>query len=87
MLVFRSASLQVKLTPEYLQMVKYQAIASNSKIYFGHDIPNMFVDNSAPSGGGAGTVQEDSPELTESLSSGDKLRHKGSRPRAESEGQ
>lgn len=44
---------QVKLTPEYLQLVKYQAIAANSKIYFGSDIPNMFMDstsgNSAPS--------------------------------------
>ncbi|EGW03893.1 Inhibitor of nuclear factor kappa-B kinase subunit alpha [Cricetulus griseus] len=35
-----------KLTPEYLELKKYQAIASNSKIYFGSDIPNMFVDSS-----------------------------------------
>lgn len=26
--------------------MKYQAIAANSKIYFGHDIPNMFVEGS-----------------------------------------
>ncbi|XP_076829899.1 erlin-1 isoform X2 [Brachyhypopomus gauderio] len=38
---------RLKLTPEYLELMKYQAIASNSKIYFGQDIPNMFVDNSA----------------------------------------
>lgn len=25
--------------------MKYKAIASNSKIYFGKDIPNMFVDS------------------------------------------
>lgn len=37
--------LQLKLTPEYLQLMKYKAIASNSKIYFGKDIPNMFVDS------------------------------------------
>lgn len=45
---------KVKLTPEYLQLIKYQAIAANSKIYFGNDIPNMFMDSTtsthAPSG-------------------------------------
>uniref|UniRef100_A0A669BVU8 Erlin-1 n=1 Tax=Oreochromis niloticus TaxID=8128 RepID=A0A669BVU8_ORENI len=37
---------RVKLTPEYLELMKYQAIAANSKIYFGQDIPNMFVEGS-----------------------------------------
>ncbi|XP_023183589.1 erlin-1-like [Xiphophorus maculatus] len=41
---FSSKSLQLKLTPEYLELMKYQAIAANSKIYFGQDIPNMFVE-------------------------------------------
>eukprot|EP00069_Balaena_mysticetus_P000484 bmy_14645T0 len=36
---------KLKLTPEYLQLMKYKAIASNSKIYFGKDIPDMFVDS------------------------------------------
>lgn len=36
---------QLKLTPEYLQLMKYKAIAANSKIYFGSDIPQMFVDS------------------------------------------
>ena len=36
---------QVKLSPEYLELMKYQAIAGNSKIYFGQDIPGMFVDH------------------------------------------
>lgn len=35
-----------KLTPEYLELKRFQAIASNSKIYFGSSIPNMFVDSS-----------------------------------------
>ncbi|XP_070288633.1 erlin-1 isoform X1 [Myotis yumanensis] len=35
-----------KLTPEYLELRRYQAIASNSKIYFGSNIPSMFVDAS-----------------------------------------
>lgn len=30
--------------------MKYKAIAANSKIYFGNDIPQMFVD-SGPAGG------------------------------------
>ncbi|KAM4677572.1 erlin-2 isoform 1-T2 [Discoglossus pictus] len=37
---------QIKLTPEFLQLMKYQAIAANSKIYFGKDIPDMFMDSS-----------------------------------------
>ncbi|CAB1457222.1 unnamed protein product [Pleuronectes platessa] len=36
---------KMKLTPEYLQLMKYKAIAANSKIYFGNDIPQMFVDS------------------------------------------
>ena len=37
---------QHKLTPEYLELRRYRAIASNSKIYFGNSIPSMFVDSS-----------------------------------------
>jgi regulator of protease activity HflC (stomatin/prohibitin superfamily) len=33
---------KLKLTPEYLEMVKYQSIANNSKVYFGPDIPSYF---------------------------------------------
>uniref|UniRef100_A0A8C9VFC5 ER lipid raft associated 2 n=1 Tax=Scleropages formosus TaxID=113540 RepID=A0A8C9VFC5_SCLFO len=36
---------KLKLTPEYLQLMKFKAIAANSKIYFGRDIPHMFVDS------------------------------------------
>ena len=28
-------------------MKKYEAIAANSKMYFGNDIPSMFVDSSS----------------------------------------
>lgn len=34
----------LKLTPQYLEMLKYQAIGSTQKVYFGNDIPSMFVD-------------------------------------------
>mmetsp|Transcript_30293 Transcript_30293/g.34533 ORF Transcript_30293/g.34533 Transcript_30293/m.34533 type:complete len:330 (-) Transcript_30293:157-1146(-) len=40
----------LRLTPEYLQLEAYRAIANNTKIYFGERIPNIFLDNS-----GAGT--------------------------------
>ncbi|KAM8866482.1 erlin-2 isoform 1-T2 [Synchiropus picturatus] len=40
---------KMKLTPEYLQLMKYKAIAANSKIYFGNDIPQMFVDSPSSS--------------------------------------
>ena len=49
-LLYSLLFLQLKLTPEYLQLMKYKAIASNSKIYFGKDIPNMFVDSAGSLG-------------------------------------
>ncbi|KAM4704227.1 erlin-1 [Rhinophrynus dorsalis] len=36
---------KLKLTPQYLELMKYQAISANSKIYFGNDIPSMFFDS------------------------------------------
>ncbi|CAF0739198.1 unnamed protein product [Didymodactylos carnosus] len=44
-----SESNKIKLTPEYLQYSKYQAIAQNSKIYFGNSIPQMFSNSILPS--------------------------------------
>ncbi|KAI4886098.1 hypothetical protein NFI96_020210 [Prochilodus magdalenae] len=71
---------RLKLTPEYLQLMKYQAIATNSKIYFGQDIPNMFVDNSAsPQARGA-----DSSEQLEFLTRSEKAK-KAAAPRTEKE--
>lgn len=35
---------KLKLTPEYLEMLKYQAVLSNTKIYFGNQIPSVFYD-------------------------------------------
>nr|XP_055055634.1 erlin-2 isoform X1 [Misgurnus anguillicaudatus] len=35
---------KLTLTPEYLQLMKFKAIATNSKIYFGNEIPHMFMD-------------------------------------------
>eukprot|EP00123_Amoebidium_parasiticum_P011903 comp20978_c0_seq1/m.28094 comp20978_c0_seq1/g.28094 ORF comp20978_c0_seq1/g.28094 comp20978_c0_seq1/m.28094 type:complete len:322 (-) comp20978_c0_seq1:269-1234(-) len=36
---------KLKLTPEYLELVKYQALLNNTKIFFGPSIPGMFLQN------------------------------------------
>lgn len=41
--VILSLNIQEKLTPQYLEMLKYQALTANTKIYFGNDIPNLFM--------------------------------------------
>lgn len=33
------------LTTEYLELMKYEAITKNNKIYYGEKIPNIFMDN------------------------------------------
>uniref|UniRef100_A0A9J8BYE7 Erlin-1 n=1 Tax=Cyprinus carpio carpio TaxID=630221 RepID=A0A9J8BYE7_CYPCA len=71
---------RLKLTPEYLELMKYQAIAANSKIYFGQDIPNMFVENSA-SHPTAGRGEADSVEQLEALNMKESLK-KASKPKA-----
>ncbi|XP_073408165.1 erlin-1 isoform X1 [Dendrobates tinctorius] len=38
---------KMKLTPEYLELIKFQAISANNKIYFGNNIPSMFLDSSS----------------------------------------
>lgn len=35
---------KAKLTAEYLELVKYEALSKNTKIYFGNSIPQMFTD-------------------------------------------
>ena len=37
------------LTKEYLQLQKYSSLTSNQKVYFGPDIPTMFVSNQGDS--------------------------------------
>lgn len=39
------------LTKEYLELKKYEALSQNNKIYFGSDIPNMFVQASVGDSG------------------------------------
>jgi regulator of protease activity HflC (stomatin/prohibitin superfamily) len=42
---------KVKLTKEFLEMLKYQAISSNTKIYFGNSLPSVFLDPIVTTGG------------------------------------
>jgi len=35
------------ITPEYLELKRIEAIGSNNKVYFGSDIPKMFLDGGA----------------------------------------
>ncbi|KAM6329662.1 erlin-1 isoform 2-T2 [Podargus strigoides] len=51
---------KLKLTPEYLELMKYQAIAANSKLYFGDRIPNVFLDSCAFQQANLRTVRETS---------------------------
>jgi hypothetical protein len=37
---------KAKLSREFLELSKYEAIAKNTKIYFGNSIPQMFTDGS-----------------------------------------
>lgn len=39
---------RAKLTKEFLELTRYEAIAKNTKIYFGDSIPKMFSENSLP---------------------------------------
>ncbi|RMX59899.1 hypothetical protein pdam_00001060 [Pocillopora damicornis] len=36
---------ELKLTPEYLEQIKFNSIASNTKIFFGPSIPSIFLDS------------------------------------------
>ena len=43
---------KLKLTPEYLQLAMHQALAQNTKIYFGNSIPKMFINANEMSSSG-----------------------------------
>lgn len=54
---------KAKLSPEFLELSKYEAIAKNTKIYFGNSIPKMFTDGSFTDKATATVSNE--PELAE----------------------
>ena len=40
---------ELLLTPQYLELKRYETIASNAKVYFGTNIPSMFFTDNTPS--------------------------------------
>ncbi|XP_068927400.1 erlin-1 isoform X1 [Petaurus breviceps papuanus] len=74
-----ATSNKLKLTPEYLELKKYQAIAANSKIYFGSSIPSIFMDSScafkypdARTGREISLLSKEAPESSEKSPIGNK---------------
>lgn len=51
------------LSPEFLELKRYEAIAANNKIYFGTNIPSMFVDQC----GGKDQEKMEVPKVASSL--------------------
>ncbi|KAL3876876.1 hypothetical protein ACJMK2_034658 [Sinanodonta woodiana] len=39
---------QLKLTKEYLELIRYQSLTNNAKIFFGNSIPDIFMDSGIP---------------------------------------
>eukprot|EP01018_Ginkgo_biloba_P014284 Gb_32555 [translate_table: standard] len=54
---------KLKLTPEYLELMFTEAIANNSKIFFGDKIPNMVYDQRLLGNFLARGVQQSKAEL------------------------
>ena len=53
---------QLKLTPKFLELMRYQAITSNTKLYFGPNIPNFFLRDD-----GTSPQTSNTPPLTDKL--------------------
>ena len=57
--------LQLKLTPQYLELMRYKAITSSTKLYFGPSIPSLFMRDEH----GAGAHGAAATQLTDELPS------------------
>lgn len=58
--------LQRKLSREYLELMKYEAIAQNTKIYFGNNIPDMFMDPTLSAAAAKEQISDDNTITKES---------------------
>ena len=56
---------QMLLTAEFLELKRIEAIAANSKVYFGADIPSMFIEG-AGTGAGAASATRDAASAADS---------------------
>ena len=50
----RAEANSLQLTSQFLEMKRYEALASNVKIYFGPSIPKFFSDSTSPLAGATG---------------------------------
>ncbi|XP_039336872.1 LOW QUALITY PROTEIN: erlin-1-like [Mauremys reevesii] len=77
---------KLKLTPAYLELKKYQAIAANSKLYFGNSIPSMFWDSCTFKHVAVRTVQKPASFQRRILHSLGKATSKNQRAQADARG-
>lgn len=56
------------LTPEFLEIKRYEAISANSKVYFGKDIPSMFIDQCSGRGRDSPSPERLSATVSKQLS-------------------
>ncbi|KAL8595030.1 Erlin-2 [Nucella lapillus] len=52
---------KMRLSRDFLEYSKYQALASNTKIFFGNRIPDIFVDPSVLTGGTQSAIDQSQP--------------------------
>ena len=58
---------KVKLTPEFLELKRYEAIAARSKVYFGPSIPKFFMDSSVTDKSMASVLSEEANTTSQSM--------------------
>jgi hypothetical protein len=49
---------ELLLTKEYLELKRYESITANTKLYFGANIPTLFMGDQQPSSGSLPVVTE-----------------------------
>ncbi len=49
---------ELLLTKEYLELKRYESITANTKLYFGANIPTLFMGDQPPSSGSLPVVTE-----------------------------
>lgn len=63
---------QLLLTPEYLELKRYESITSNTKLYFGTNIPTLFMNSDKSDQQVSGSQASSLPLVAEKVSSANK---------------
>ena len=48
---------QLKLTPQYLELERIRSLSRNTKLYFGNNIPNLFLKEGTESQGSQDPIE------------------------------